>query len=108
MAEMELGEFIGNGLVQIAKGIRQANAELKDEKNQQWEVFNLRHNKGDSSKIPGVRFDIAITASAQQKEKVGLFVAIASIGGGVGAEQLRGDEKFHRIQFEVGIENTWK
>lgn len=107
MAQVELGEFIKNVLIQVAQGVRSANESLKDPANNQFEVFSLRHNKGDSAKIPGVKFDVAVTAASRQKDKAGFFVALASIGGGGTTEQSRGDEIIHRIQFEVGVENTW-
>ena len=65
-----LSDFIGNALIQIAKGIRAANAELKNTENNQFEVFNLRDNRGDSSKIPGVKYDVAVTTVSGQIDKV--------------------------------------
>jgi hypothetical protein len=47
MAHIELSEFIHSALVQIAKGVHEANKELKNPEEQQFEVFNLRHNKGE-------------------------------------------------------------
>jgi hypothetical protein len=71
-------------------------------------VYNLRHNKGDSAKIPGVRFDVAATAANRQKDKVGFFVALVNIGGGADTEKAKEGELVHRIQFEVGVESTWR
>ena len=107
MEQIELSAFVRNALVQIAKGVREANDELKDAAKRQYEVFSLRHNKGDSAKIPGVKFDVAVTAASGQKDKAGFFVALVNIGGGADTEKSREGEMVHRIQFEVGVENTW-
>jgi hypothetical protein len=107
MEQIELSEFIRNALIQIAKGVREANEELKNPEQQQWEVFSLRHNKGDSSKIPGIKFDVAVTVASGQKDKAGFFVALVNIGGGANTEKTKEGELVHRIQFEVGVENTW-
>lgn len=81
---------------------------LKIPKRTSTRFFSLRHNKGDSSKIPGIKFDVAVTAASNQKDKAGFFVALASIGGGANTEKSKGDEMVHRIQFEIGIEDTWR
>ena len=107
MQQIELSEFIRNALVQIAKGVREANDELKDPGKHQYEVYNLRHNIGDSAKIPGVKFDVAVTAASRQTDKAGFFVALVNIGGGADTEKSKEGERVHRIQFEVGVENTW-
>ena len=108
MAEMELKDFIRDALVQIAHGVRGANEELKKPPYQHpqqtvSDSFVLRQSRSES-KIPGVRFDVALTVGSQQKEKVGLFVALASLGGGISEERGKGNEIVQRIQFEVGIE----
>lgn len=107
MEQIQLSDFISNALIQIAKGVQKANAKLKNPEKNKYEVFSLRHNIGDSSKIPGVKFDVAVTAASGQKDKAGLFVALVNIGGGANTEKLKENEAFHRIQFEIGIENTW-
>lgn len=108
MAQIELKKFIESVLVQVAQGIHDANNQLKAPDKNQYEVFCLRHNKGDSSKIPGIKFDVAITAESGQKDKAGFFVALANMGGGANTEKSKGDELMHRIQFEVGVEDTWR
>jgi len=108
MEQIELSEFIRSALIQIAKGVKEANDELKNPAKNQFEVFNLRHNKGDSSKIPGIKFDVAVTAASGQKDKAGFFVALVNIGGGASTEKSKEGEVAHRIQFEVGVQDTWK
>jgi len=108
MEQVQLGDFIRNTLVQIAKGIREANEELKNPEKDQYEVFSLRHNKGDSAKIPGVKFDMGVTAASGQTDKAGFFVALVIIGGVANTEKSKEGEVVRRIQFEVGIENSWR
>ena len=104
MDNVELRDFIRNALVEIASGIREANKELKDPaRPSDAPSFTLRSNRGDSSRIPGITFDIAVTATKNQKDKAGFMVALASIGGGAATEKGFGGETAHRIKFEVGI-----
>jgi hypothetical protein len=103
MEGVELADFIKNTLIDIASGIKGANDELKDSKSGHREFFMLRSNRGDSAKIPGITFDVAVTATKNQKDKAGFMVALASIGGGAGTEKGFGGETAHRIKFEVGI-----
>ncbi|MBP7088464.1 MAG: hypothetical protein KBB01_04110 [Candidatus Omnitrophica bacterium] len=107
MEHIELKEFIKNTLVEIATGIRMANDELKNPDKDQFEVFNLRRNIGDDSKIPGIQFDIAVTAAKDQKDKAGFMVALINLGGSAGTEKALSNELVHRIKFEVGINSTW-
>jgi len=107
MSEVQLSTFIENALIEIAKGVRGANEMLKEPNNNQFEVFSLRDNRGDSNKIPGIKFDVAVTASAKQSDKASFVVALMHIAGGANTEKSRGNETAHRIQFEVGIHGTW-
>jgi hypothetical protein len=104
METIELKDFIRDTLVQIASGITEANDEVKDRSGEGPRMpFSLRRNIGDSSRIPGVSFDIAVVATKNQKDKAGFMVALASIGGGAATEKGFGGETAHRIKFEVGI-----
>lgn len=53
MEQILLSDFISNALMQISKGVREANAELKNPEKHQFEVFNLRDNRGDSDNPVG-------------------------------------------------------
>ncbi len=108
MEQIQLKEFIAGSLIDIAEGIRSANEKLKDPAKQQWEPFKLRCNIGDNAKIPGIQFDIAVTATKSQKDKAGFMVALVSIGAGAGTEKGLGNEMVHRIKFEVGIGHEWE
>lgn len=48
MDSIQLKDFIRNTLVQIASGITEANEALKNPDKNQFEVFTLRSNRGDS------------------------------------------------------------
>lgn len=108
MSQVELKDFIKNALVDIAEGIRGANEALKNPDKHQFEVFNLRCNKGDFAKIPGIQFDVAVTASKNQKDKAGFMVALATLGAGANTEKGTTGELTHRIKFEIGIEDNWR
>ena len=108
MEHIELKEFIKNTLVEIAQGIRMANDELKNPSENQFEVFSLRRNKGDASKIPGIQFDVAVTAAKDQKDKAGFIITLINLGGGASTEKALSDKLVHRIKFEIGIDNEWK
>ena len=107
MEHIELKEFIKNTLVEIAQGIRMANSELKDPDKNQFAVFNLRRNIGDASKIPGIQFDIAVTAAKKQKDKAGFMVALVNLGGAASTEKAINKELAHRIKFEIGVLTQW-
>jgi hypothetical protein len=108
MDTVPLREFIKNVLIDVAQGIRDANAVLKNPDKNQYEVFNLRKNKGDYAKIPGIQFDVAVTASSETKAKAGFMVALVTFGGGASAEKAFDNVLTQRIKFEVGIEDEWK
>lgn len=108
MSQVELKDFIKNTLIEIAEGVRGANEVLKNPDKNQFEVFTLRCNKGDHSKIPGIQFDVAVTAAKNQKDKAGFMVALANLGAGANTEKGMGTELTHRIKFEIGIEDGWR
>ncbi len=107
MEGIELKDFIRDALVQIASGINEANQAVRAERQNRAGAFMLRANIGDAAKIPGVAFDIAVTATKNQRDKAGFMVALASIGGGAATEKGFGGEATHRIKFEVGIERQF-
>lgn len=108
MEQVELKDFIKSALVDIAAGIQGANEEHKNPETDRFETFNLRRNIGDSSKIPGIQFDIAVTMTRNQKDRAGFVVALMNIGAGANTEKGAGNEIVHRIKFEVGIAQEWK
>ena len=103
METIELSEFIKSTLVDIARGVKSANSTLKELEDHENSYFTLLGNRGDSKKTPGISFDIAISASKNQKDKAGFMVALATIGGGANIEKGSESELAHRIKFEVGL-----
>ena len=103
MDQVELSTFIKSTLVDVARGVREANLTLQGLDGHNESYFTLRANRGDNSRIPGVLFDIAVTASRDQKDKAGFMVALATLGAGATTEKGLGSEAVHRIKFEVGI-----
>jgi hypothetical protein len=107
MEEIQLKDFIEGALVNIAQGIRNANLKLKNEHDITANIYNLRRKIGDSAKIPGIQFDVAVTASKQDKDKAGFVIALLNIGVGANIERSTVNELVHRIKFEIGIDSHW-
>ena len=104
MEQVKLKDFIQNTLVEIAQGVSAANKQLTEGKGS---VFCLRYNRGDNSKTPGIKFDVAVTATKEGKDTSGFMVALVNMGGGAKAERSMGNEMAHRITFEVGLDTNW-
>ena len=104
MDTIELSDFIKSTLVDIAKGVKEANKTLIESSGHSTNYFTLRGIRGDNPKIPGITFDIAVSASKNQKDKAGFMVALATIGGGANTEKGTAGEIAHRIKFEVGLQ----
>lgn len=104
MESIELSEFIKSTLVDIARGVREANATIQELENHKNSYFTLLGTRGDAKKTPGISFDIAVSASKSHKDKAGFMVALATIGGGANTEKGTGAEIAHRIKFEVGLQ----
>jgi hypothetical protein len=107
MQQVRLKDFIKNTLVDIGEAVNEANQHFINPKQQIFHVFSLRHNKGDQLKVPGIVFDVAITAMENQKDKVGLMVTLLPFAGGGNTETAANKELVHRIKFEIGIEDTF-
>jgi hypothetical protein len=105
MEQIKLKDFVQNTLVEIAEGVHGANQQLR--KAAGTSVFCLRLNRGDSSKTPGIEFDVAVSASKEGKDTSGFMVALVNLGGGAKAERTTGNEMAHRIKFEVGLSTNW-
>jgi hypothetical protein len=108
MSDIPLSDFIGNTLVEIARGVKKANDQLVDTKNNIHQIYELRSTRGDHSKALGIKFDVALSITASQKDKAGFFVALANIGGSANTEKEKGQDQQHRIQFEVGINQGYQ
>ena|SRR6266446_4121971 len=99
---MELKEFVADSLVQIAAGVRDANARMKAE---------TRPTTGNNffmllgGNVKAVHFDVAVTVSESKRGggegKVAISVVEAAIGKG--KETLA--EKVSRISFDVSTDS---
>ena len=107
MEQITLKSFIKNALVDIGEAINEANQHFINPKQSRFHVFSLRHNKGDQINVPGIQFDVAITAVNNKKGKAGLMVTVLPLNGGVNTEISANNELIHRIKFEIGIQDTF-
>jgi hypothetical protein len=106
---MDLDEFIKETLVQIARGVTMANAELEPERVKENgktlpKLFLLQ--PGGGRQEAGVAFDIAVTThkdtSAKGGSKVRLAVFEADLSGKGGITKT----DVSKIQFSINI-NQW-
>ena len=107
MEQVRLKDFIKNTLVDIGEAVNEANQHFINPKQQIFHVFSLRHNKGDQLQVPGIVFDVAVTAMKNQKDKVGLMVTLLPFAGGGNTETAANNELVHRVKFEIGIEDKF-
>ncbi|MFO0389705.1 MAG: hypothetical protein ACK502_08335 [Alphaproteobacteria bacterium] len=105
METVELSDFIRDTLVEIATGITQANEKISKLQNAQHthSYYSLRTNIGDNAKIPGVQFDVAVTATNSKSGDAGVKVKLAVIGIGGKREDTISNEMMQRIKFEIGV-----
>ena len=101
---MNLDKFVSETLLEISQGIRDANAQLKVEKEKpdSPNVFFLKPG-GRQELGTGLEFDVAVTTRTEGKgqagAKVKLAVVEAELGGGGGATK----EQVSRIKFTVYV-----
>lgn len=100
---VELSEFITKTLIDITTGVRAANKELKEKIGSDNDYFTLEGTRGDKSKTSGIGFDIAVSATKDQKDKANFLISLANIGGGASTEKGNKSEFSHRIKFDVAI-----
>lgn len=111
---MDLKDFVKESLVQISKGIEEANSELEGT----GAMVNPIHAVPLSNTIQGcarttnrsakapkniekVNFDVAVVAEAGEQAKAGLKLSIASIGFGADGQTSSSDRSESRIQFSI-------
>ena len=108
--QIELHDFIKNSLVQIALGVSEANETLHKDHGGKYSgaPFRLHQNVGDCKNIPGVSFDVAVTASEGAKDLAGAKISVANVLGiGGSLEATSSDTYLHRISFTVGLHTDW-
>lgn len=123
---MDLKDFVKESLVQISKGISEANEELKDtgaminplhvtintDKSQAYGRTGkpAYDSAGSSRVVEKVEFDVAVVAEAGEQTKAGIKLSIASIGLGADGQSNTKDKSESRIKFTIpvvfsGVEN---
>ena len=70
---MELKEFVTQALVQLVKGVQEANSELAGENTPSADkkAFLLAYSGGENPMGPHVEFDVAITIKTEGKATAG-------------------------------------
>ncbi len=96
---MELQEFIKNSLVNIRKGVSDANDDLMKDVNKH-RVFELDSNSKEGGHVD---FDIAVIATSEKGKTGGggIKIAVVSVGGEV--KNKKSEESVSRIKFSVKI-----
>lgn len=109
--DIELRDFVKNTLVQIATGVSEANKEMHEKHGGEYTQapFRLHKNLGDHAKsMPGISFDVAVTASSGTADKAGAKISVTQIFGIGGSIEASSEDRYvHRIQFVVGLHTDW-
>ena len=116
---MDLKDFVKESLVQISKGISEANEELEatgaminplnviinTDKSQAYgrtgkPAYDVN---GTSRVVEKVDFDVAVVAEAGAQTKAGIKLSIASIGLGADGQSNTKDKSESRIKFTIPV-----
>lgn len=109
---MDLENFISISLVQIAKGIDRANAELKGtgaivspkkvtDVRKENTYGNLKLNDNSWVRVQQIDFDVALTATEGSETKGGLGISVGAISLGGAAKDDYSQSSVSRIKFSV-------
>ena len=117
---MDLKDFVKESIVQISKGIDEANAELSDSdamvnpmyiraNTDQAQSYgrtkkrNPQYDEPDSKIVEKVEFDVAVVAETGEKGSAGAKLSIASIGIGGEKEKETSNKSTSRIKFSIPV-----
>ena len=117
---MDLKEFVKETIVQISKGIDEANTELADTEamvNPIYVKMNSNDAQGygrtkerqpnygnpDSKLLQRVDFDVAVSVEAGQQGSAGAKLSIASIGIGAEGKTESSNKSESRIKFTIPV-----
>ncbi|PXW70022.1 hypothetical protein BZA03_110201 [Alteromonas sp. I10] len=118
---MELKDFVKESLVQISKGIEEANAELADSEAMINPVYVKMHTDNaqaygrtksrdpkhdlqpDSRIVQKVDFDVAVVVESGQQGSAEAKLSIASIGIGGGGKTESSNKSESRIKFSIPV-----
>ena len=102
---MELRDFISSALIEISKGVNDANEDLGKTVSA-YRSFIIRENCGDKKRShDGIKFDIAVTVTEKDGKENSIGVSVLKIGAGSDYKKENIGEQTHRVQFEVNIES---
>ena len=100
---MNLHQFVKETLVQIVKGIEDANQSLDPDKPKPDQAFLLAYSGGEPQRSPHTEFDVAVTtqleATGQAEGKAQLIVAAIALDGSGSVSR----ENTSRVKFSVLI-----
>jgi hypothetical protein len=117
---MDLKDFVKETIVQISKGIEEANAELEESKAMVNPVYVSLNSQGaqgygrtkerdpdygnhDSKILQKVDFDVAVSIEAGQQGSAGAKLSIASIGIGAEGKTESSNKSESRIKFSIPV-----
>jgi len=100
---MELREFVSATLVEIVRGVRDAQRAVKAEKIPSAINPGSRGREGMLYARKEVEFDVAITATEGSESKSGIGVVVASVGIGAQRKSGASSESVSRIKFAVPV-----
>lgn len=108
---MDLSEFVATALADIARGIGQAQATLKDggayvgvPYSAIGEGTERRFSSELQTDVTLVHFDVAVTSTSESGSKGGARIAVVSmLGAGGELSQATAQQSASRVQFTVSI-----
>jgi len=107
---MELKEFISQSLLQIFEGVHQAQNKTKEiggsiakgiiaPNRQHPSIIGFNHKEA----VILVDFDVSLTTADLSKEKAGLGIFVAAIGGGAQLGSESSNNQFSRVRFSIPV-----
>ncbi len=105
--QVSLQAFVRSALLDIALGVKEANADAKAAVGDGAPQFVLRGNRGDPARST-IEFDIAISASKARTQGAGFTLTFAGTGGGAKTDRKSGAESAQRIRFQVSLESDFR
>ena len=102
---MELNDFVSQTLVQIVKGVEQANEELAKGKppSPGGKPFLLYSSVGQAPHSPHVEFDIAVTTKTDNKAKGGALAKLYVVGFEASGTKSTFNENVSHVRFSVMV-----
>lgn len=100
---MELDEFVEQALVQIVKGIQNANEKLEPGKEKAAQPFVLHHSLGDHPQAPHVEFDVAVTTQTKGSGGAKVDAKLHVVSVGLDGSYTGAKESVSRVKFSIVV-----